>query len=90
MDITKRGIDMIAGANAALVYKRAHSHASDEEVMSHVITLSKNKQFKNSQMEIVVGASHAMKMLARDSKISDRVVIDQIMRELTTLMPARD
>ena len=90
MDITKRGIDMIAGANAALVYKRIHPHASDEEVMSHVMSFSKNKQFKNSQMEIVVGASHAMKMIARDPKVSDRVVIDQIMRELTTLMPARD
>ena len=90
MDITKRGIDMIAGANAALVYKKAHPHSSDEEVMSHVMAFSKNKQFKNSQMEIVVGASHAMKMIARDSQISDRVVLDQIMRELTTLMPARD
>lgn len=90
MDVTKRGIDMIAGANAALVYKRTHSHSSDEEVMRHVMSLSKNKQFKNSQMEIVVGASHAMKMLARDSSISDRAVIDQIMRELTTLMPVKN
>jgi hypothetical protein len=90
MDVTKRGIDMIAGANAALVYKKMHPHASEEEVMSHVLAFSKNKQFKNSQMEIVVGASYAMKMIARDSKISDRVVIDQIMRELTTLMPAKE
>lgn len=89
MDITKRGINMIAGANEALVYKRMHSHASDEEVMSHVMSFSKNKQFKNSQMEIIVGASHAMKMMARDPHISDRVVIDQIMRELTTLMPEK-
>lgn len=81
---------MIAGANAALVYKKANPHASEEEVMSYVMAFSRNKQFKNSQMEIIVGASHAMKMVVRDPKISDRVVIDQIMRELTTLMPARD
>lgn len=90
MDVTKRGIDMIAGANAALVYKKTNPHASEEEVMSHVMAFSKNKQFKNSQMEIVVGASHAMKMIARDPRISDRVVIDQIMRELNTLMPVRN
>jgi hypothetical protein len=90
MDITKRGIDMVAGANAALVYRKAHPLASEEEVMSHVMSFSKNKQFKNSQMEIVVGASYAMKLLARNPQVSDRVVIDQIMREMTTLLPVKE
>lgn len=90
MDMTKRGIDIIAGANAALVYKRAHPLASEEEVMSHVISFSKNKQFKNSQMEIVVGASHALKLTARNPSISDKAVLSQIMNELSTLMPKEE
>ncbi len=90
MDITKRGIDMIAGANEALVYRKAHPLASEEEVMNHVLCSFNDKQFKNSQMEIVVGASHAMKLLARNPQISDRVVIDQIMREMATLLPVKE
>jgi hypothetical protein len=90
MDMTKRGIDMIAGANAALVYKKANPISSEEEVMSHVISFSKNKQFKNSQIEIIAGASHALKIVARNHSLSDKAVLSQIMDELSTLMPKEE
>jgi hypothetical protein len=90
MDTIKKGIDIVAGANAALVYKKTHPLASEEEIMNHVISFSKNKQFKKSQMEIVVGASHAIKLTARNPRMSDRQVINQIMREMTTIRSSRE
>jgi len=87
MDITKKGIGMVAGANEALVYRKAHPRSSDEEVMKHVMHSLNGKQFKNSQMEIVVGVSHALKLIARNPSISDKAVISQIVNELSTLLP---
>ena len=90
MDTTERGIDVIAGANAALVYKKENPRASDEEVMNHIMSFSKKKRFKKSQVEIVVGASNALKLLARNPTLTDRQVINKIMREMSTIMPSEE
>jgi hypothetical protein len=86
----KRGIAMIAGVSEALKYRRANPHSSEEEIMKHMMNFMRTPEFKNGKMEAIVGVSHSLKMLDREPQLSDRQIIDRVMKEITTIMPEKN
>jgi len=87
VDITKRGISMIAGVSEALKFKKQNPNASDDEIMQFVLNKSRNIQLQESKVDVVAGVSHALKILAREPGLKDREIIERVMQEMKTIMP---
>jgi len=90
MDNTKKGIDVIAGVNESLKYRKENPKASEEKIMNHIMNFLKDRKFAETRLDVIVGVAHALKILERAPKTSDKEIIDRIMKDLETILPKED
>jgi hypothetical protein len=82
VDEIKRGVLMIAGVNEALKFRKHHVGCSEEQVMKHIMSFLENSEFRKYKVDVMASVAHALKMTEREPRISDKQVIDRIMKEI--------
>jgi hypothetical protein len=89
MDNAKRGIDVISGVNEALKFKKENPRASEEKIMNHIMVFLRDKQFRETRLDVIVGVAHALKIVEKEN-LKDREVIDRVVRELDSILPKEE
>jgi hypothetical protein len=85
MDMTKRGIAMVSAVTEALRHRTKGQIPDEEVVMKKTMKFVSNPEFKEYQFKMVSAVSHAIKILQAEPDLSDRQVIDRIVKEMTNI-----
>ena len=88
MDLTKRGIAMVSAVTEALKYRTLGKIPDEEEIMKKTIRFVSSPEYKEYQFKMVGAISQAIKILQREPNLSDRAVIDRIVKEMGNTMPS--
>ncbi len=80
VDLTKRGIAMISAVTEALKYRTPGKIPEEEEIMKKVINFVSTSEFKEYQFKMVSAVSEAIKIIQKDPSITDREVIDRVVK----------
>lgn len=84
-DMTKRGIAMVSAVTEALRHRTKGQIPDEEIVMKRTMKFISNPEFKEYQFKMIAAVSQAVKILQAEPDLSDRHVIDRIVREMTNI-----
>jgi hypothetical protein len=84
-DDTKRGIAMVSAVTEALRHRKKGQIPDEEAVMKKTMKFVSNPEFKEYQFKMIAAVSHAIKVLQAEPDLSDRQVIDRIVKEMTSI-----
>lgn len=84
-DMTKRGIAMVSAVTEALRHRTKGQIPDEEVMMKKTMKFISNPEFKEYQFKMIAAVSHAIKVLQAEPNLSDRQVIDRIVKEMNHL-----
>lgn len=90
MNIKKEEIDLIVGATTAYNYRKKNPTSSEEDVIAHIISFSKESKQEGSQLIFIMGASFALKILETDRNSSEKEIADSLMKRRAEILSKKD
>ncbi len=82
VDLTKRGIAMVSAVTEALKYRSIGQIPDEEQIMKKTMKFISAPEYKDYQFKMISAVSQAIKILQREPNLTDRAVIDRIVREM--------
>ncbi len=87
-DLTQRGIAMVSAVTEALRYRTIGQIPDEETIMKKTINFVSVPEYKEYRFKMIGAISQAIKILQREPNLTDRAVIDRIVREMGSTMPS--
>lgn len=79
-------IDMISAVSETLSFKKNNPNSNDEEILKHISKFARTFKNKKTKLGVIAASSKALKIMQRNSQLSDKEVISKVLNQLPLLI----